>query len=448
MTKRIIAMGFPASDLEGAYRNNIDDVQAFFDRFHNESYRFYNLCSERTYPSDRFHGHFVRFPFDDHNPPPLGMFYFFCRDVEEYLGESEANVVAIHCKAGKGRTGVMISAYLMWSGEWTNPNAAMEYYGAMRTQDMRGVTIPSQRRFVEYFFMTLATLPAESRGTTAVTDGAQIPSAWVTSVNSILPAGANNGLHRHRDRSEEDQAGDEGSASASESSHIEAECSYTEEADEGLRFEGTAKDVPMPIDKAETISTNKSVLDFVQMDAVAESLPQLWPDGQRPRPRRARRRLNHEWNRRNRLLLGTGRGALPPPKIIALEKLRIHHAPFSRYSHEYTPIFTVSCGDFEYISSDILDPCHRIHKPKADIVIPIRYILLTEEVYVEFYTKGNVTRGPKKSFCFWFHCNFIPAGNRLLLQKDELDKACKDTKHTKFDRDFSVELCFVDIDQP
>lgn len=444
MTKRIIAMGFPASDLEGAYRNNIDDVQAFFDRFHNESYRFYNLCSERTYPSDRFHGHFVRFPFDDHNPPPLGMFYFFCRDVEEFLGESEANVVAIHCKAGKGRTGVMISAYLMWSGEWTNPSAAMEYYGAMRTQDMKGVTIPSQRRFVEYFFKTLAAAPPESQGMTTAAEGKKIPSAWVASVNSMPRAGNTNGGRQHSDRSEKHETGDEGNASA----HIQAECSNAEDADEVSRIESTAKDVPMPT-KAATmpVAMTKSVLEFAEMDAVAESLPQLWPDGQRPRPRRARRRLNYEWNRRNRLLLGTGRGALPPPKIIALEKLRIHHAPFSRYGHEYVPIFTVSCGDFEYISSDILDPCYRIHKPKADVVIPTRYILLTEEVYVEFYTKGSVTGGPKKSFCFWFHCSFIPAGNRLLLQKDEIDKACKDTKHAKFDRDFSVELCFVDIDQ-
>ena len=40
------------------------------------------MCSERAYPAERFHGRVAHFPFDDHNPPPLGMFLYFCKDVE------------------------------------------------------------------------------------------------------------------------------------------------------------------------------------------------------------------------------------------------------------------------------------------------------------------------------------------------------------------------------
>ena len=156
VTERIIAMGFPASDFEGAYRNNIDDVEQFFDKRHPERYRFYNLCAERTYPSTRFHGRFARYPFEDHNPPPLGLFYFFCQDVDQFLAKDKENVVAVHCKAGKGRTGVMISAYLLWVKDWKTPTEAMQFYGFARTKNLKGVTIPSQRRFVEYFAKTLA----------------------------------------------------------------------------------------------------------------------------------------------------------------------------------------------------------------------------------------------------------------------------------------------------
>ena len=37
----------------------------------------------------------------------------FCKDVRLWLAEDEQNVVAVHCKGGKGRTGTMISTYLI-----------------------------------------------------------------------------------------------------------------------------------------------------------------------------------------------------------------------------------------------------------------------------------------------------------------------------------------------
>lgn len=66
------------------------------------------------------------------SPPPLAMMADFCEEATKWIEQSKENVVAIHCKAGKGRTGVMISALLLWQNHWPNAQDAMSYFGQMR----------------------------------------------------------------------------------------------------------------------------------------------------------------------------------------------------------------------------------------------------------------------------------------------------------------------------
>ena len=92
-----------------------------------------------------------KFKFNDHQPPPFVYINDFCRDVERFLAKTPDNVVAIHCKAGKGRTGVMICCYLIYSQACKTALEAQLYYGAIRTSDSKGVTIPSQIRYIYYY---------------------------------------------------------------------------------------------------------------------------------------------------------------------------------------------------------------------------------------------------------------------------------------------------------
>lgn len=98
---------------------------------------------------------FSETPFDDHNAPKFHQIIDLCVDASAFLSRSAENVVAIHCKAGKGRTGLMISCLLLYLGTCLHPDAALSYYARCRTSNEQGVTIPSQRRYVHYFHQYL-----------------------------------------------------------------------------------------------------------------------------------------------------------------------------------------------------------------------------------------------------------------------------------------------------
>lgn len=112
----------------------------------------YNLCSERSYPHKFFYKLNYDFAFDDHNVPTLEMIKKFVEDANDWLNARENNIVAVHCKAGKGRTGLMVCALLAYKyADKIDPSEALEFYAERRTIDSKGVTIPSQKRFIHYF---------------------------------------------------------------------------------------------------------------------------------------------------------------------------------------------------------------------------------------------------------------------------------------------------------
>ncbi|KAF7820499.1 phosphatidylinositol 3,4,5-trisphosphate 3-phosphatase and protein-tyrosine-phosphatase PTEN1 [Senna tora] len=149
ITDRLLAMSFPAERMRAMYRNPLWQVKSVLDMRHHEHYKIYNLCIEENYDPAHFYGRVEAYPFDDNHVPPLEMLKKFCESVHAWLSSDPKNIAVVHCMAGKGRTGLMVSAYLVYSG--MSADEALQLYADRRTTNNEGVSIPSQRRYVEYW---------------------------------------------------------------------------------------------------------------------------------------------------------------------------------------------------------------------------------------------------------------------------------------------------------
>ncbi|XP_056449679.1 putative tyrosine-protein phosphatase TPTE [Gadus chalcogrammus] len=156
VTDRVIAMSFPSSGKQSFYRNPIQEVAKFLDTKHEDHYRVYNLCSEKGYDPQFFHYRVERVFIDDHNVPSLEDMLKFTADVREWMAADSRNIIAIHCKGGKGRTGTLVCTWLIDSDQFESAQESLDYFGERRTDrsqssKFQGVETPSQSRYVGYY---------------------------------------------------------------------------------------------------------------------------------------------------------------------------------------------------------------------------------------------------------------------------------------------------------
>uniref|UniRef100_M4BD47 Phosphatidylinositol-3,4,5-trisphosphate 3-phosphatase n=1 Tax=Hyaloperonospora arabidopsidis (strain Emoy2) TaxID=559515 RepID=M4BD47_HYAAE len=154
ITENIVAMGFPNMNM-GTTRtllkdNPIDLVAMYLNGNHNGQYMIWNL-SEETYDNSYFDNQVLEFKFPGHPAPPLGLAFKLCSSIESWLEADAKNVAAVHCLTGKGRTGTVIACYLAWVGHFSNALESLEYVAKQRQTSVEKLTIPSQRRYIQYF---------------------------------------------------------------------------------------------------------------------------------------------------------------------------------------------------------------------------------------------------------------------------------------------------------
>merc|ERR1719401_304369 len=159
-------MSVPAQGcLTRMYRNDIHEVVRFFSLYHRGHFHIVNACPELPYNHDLFgrnarthEPNVVSFNVQDHTPPLIGEFVKFFEICAGWMSEHDENVLACHCRGGKGRTGSFVCGWLLYNGEAQNAQDALNIFALARTDldkegaptKLQGVETPSQLRYVGY----------------------------------------------------------------------------------------------------------------------------------------------------------------------------------------------------------------------------------------------------------------------------------------------------------
>ncbi|XP_069041206.1 tensin-2 isoform X2 [Lepisosteus oculatus] len=152
ITERIISVFFPPLLEEQRYRGNLKEVTAMLKSKHEDKFLLFNL-SERRHDITRLNPKVHEFGWPDLHAPPLDKICAICKAMETWLSSDPQHVVVLHCKGNKGKTGVIVAAYMHYSKISAGADQALSTL-AMRKfcEDKVASSLqPSQNRYIYYF---------------------------------------------------------------------------------------------------------------------------------------------------------------------------------------------------------------------------------------------------------------------------------------------------------
>ncbi|XP_059503592.1 tensin-1 isoform X3 [Stegostoma tigrinum] len=152
ITERIISVSYPVGAEEQSFRANLREVAQMLMSKHGENYLLFNL-SEQRYDISKLNPKVVDFGWPDLHAPPLDKICSICKAMDTWLNSDPQHVVVIHNKGNRGRTGVVIAAYMYYSNISASADQALDRFAMKKFYEDKILPVgqPSQRRYVHYF---------------------------------------------------------------------------------------------------------------------------------------------------------------------------------------------------------------------------------------------------------------------------------------------------------
>uniref|UniRef100_A0A8D3E8A6 Tensin 2b n=1 Tax=Scophthalmus maximus TaxID=52904 RepID=A0A8D3E8A6_SCOMX len=152
ITERLISVFFLPDLEEERYRRHLQEVASMLKSKHQDKFLLLNL-SEKRHDINRLNQKVQDYGWPDLHAPPLDRICAICKAMETWLTSDLSNVVVLHCKGNKGKTGVIVAAYMHYSKISAGADQALTTL-AMRKfcEDKVSSSLqPSQNRYVYYF---------------------------------------------------------------------------------------------------------------------------------------------------------------------------------------------------------------------------------------------------------------------------------------------------------
>ncbi|XP_069472917.1 tensin-1 isoform X3 [Ambystoma mexicanum] len=152
VTERIISVMFCSGTDEEAFSSNLKEVAQMLNSKHGDNYLLFNL-SERRHDISKLHSKVLDFGWPDFHAPALEKVCSICKAMDTWLNADPHNVVVLHNKGNRGRTGVVIAAYMHYSNISASADQALDRFAMKRFYEDKVLPVgqPSQKRYIHYF---------------------------------------------------------------------------------------------------------------------------------------------------------------------------------------------------------------------------------------------------------------------------------------------------------